>query len=60
MNKKTSAYELNDMGIKDKNDLKYKEDYLIEHATESLKKDLQENGFLKDWMIKEWKMNINN
>lgn len=60
LNKKTSAYELNDMGIKDKNDLKYKEDYLIEHATESLKKDLQENGFLKDWMIKEWKMNINN
>ena len=57
LNKKASAYELIDMGIKDKNDLKDKEDYLISHATESLKKDLQENGFLKNLLIKEWKMN---
>ena len=53
--KKSSAYELQELNICNKKDLKEKEDYFINHATESLKKDLQSQGYLKDLLIKEWR-----
>lgn len=55
--KKASAYELQELGIYNKQDLKDREDYLINHASDSLKKDLQEQGYLQDLLIKEWKNN---
>lgn len=57
LQKKSSAYELKELQIYDKNDLKTKENYLINYATQSLKKDLQKQGFLQDLLVKEWRNN---
>lgn len=56
INKKSSAYELYDMGIYNKDDLKEREYDIIEQGSQSLKKDLQENGYFKDMLIKAWRM----
>jgi replicative superfamily II helicase len=53
--KKSSAYELQELGIYNKKDLNDREDYFIDHATDGLKKDLQNQGYLKDLLIKEWR-----
>lgn len=55
LQKKASAYELKQLGIINKDDLEENEDYLIKHATDQLKKDLQNQGFLKDLLIKQWR-----
>jgi len=57
VSKKSSAYELLELGIENKNDLNNLEDKLIEYGSASLKKDLQEQGYLKDLLIKEWRNN---
>jgi hypothetical protein len=53
--KKASAYELKELEIYNKEDLQNREMYLIRYATESLKKDLQKQGFLQDLLLKEWR-----
>lgn len=53
--KKSSAYELKELNICNKQDLIEMEDYFINHASELLKKDLQNQGYLKDLLIKEWR-----
>lgn len=57
VSKKSSAYELFELGIETKQDLTQLEDKLIEQGSQSLKNDLQEQGYLKDLLIKEWRSN---
>jgi replicative superfamily II helicase len=55
LEKKTSAYELNELGIYTKQDLKDNEENIISYGSKTLKEDLQNQGFLKDLLIKEWR-----
>lgn len=55
LEKKASAYELNELNIYTKQELKDCEEYFISHASQNLKDDLQKQGFLKDLLIKEWR-----
>ena len=48
LKQRSSALELHDMGIDTKDDLKKREDDVIEYGSEGLIRELQENGFLKD------------
>jgi len=51
LNKKAFAYELFDMGISTKEDLLELEDYVLSYATENLKKELINKGFLQKAII---------
>lgn len=55
LQKKSSAYELKQLKIFNKQDLIDREDYVITYATQSLKNDLQKQGFLIDLLVKEWR-----